>query len=304
MIRLTKLRELLLSAPPSTGRPAHLGAASGLARVGNLLYVVADDEHHIGIFRLGSSAPGRLLRIFAGELPAQKSERKAQKPDLEALTVLPPSAENPHGALLAIASGSKARRRKGALLMLDAQGNAGGVRECDLSGAFAALEKQVPKLNIEGAFVDRGDLYLLQRGNRGAPQSGLLRYELSAFLASLESGARIAPKDFLELELGAIEGVVLSPTDGASLPDGDFVFSAVAEDTNDSYRDGPCVGAALGIAGCDGRVRALWRLEHPHKIEGIDASVDGDTVRLLLVTDADDPATAACLYTAWLPRPG
>src|SRR5262245_5072720 len=131
MIRLTKVRELRLSAPPSAGRPAHLSAASGLARVGSLLYVVADDELHLGIFGLGSTAPGRLMRIFSGELPAEKSERKAQKPDLEALTVLPPSAEHPRGALLAIASGSKARRRKGALLALDAQGNASGARECD-----------------------------------------------------------------------------------------------------------------------------------------------------------------------------
>jgi hypothetical protein len=298
LIPLTKLRELDLASPPSAGRPAHLSAASGLARIGNSLYVVADDELHIGVFEMSPGMPGRLLRMFSGELPGPKAERKAHKPDLEALTVLPRSAGHPHGALLAIASGSTARRRKGALVTLDAQSNPSTVRECDLSGIFAALETQIPALNIEGAFVHGSELCLLQRGNRSAPQSGVLRYELAAFLESLESGALLAPRSFCALELGAIDGVTLSPTDGAILPDGDFIFSAVAEDTKDSYRDGPCVGAALGIARPDGQVRSLWRLEHPHKVEGVDASVAGDIVQLLLVTDADDPAIAAGLYSA------
>ena len=43
------------------------------------------------------------------------------------------------------------------------------------------------------------------------------------------------------LDLGAVDGVPLSLTDGAPLPGGEWLFSAVAEDTSDSVADGACV---------------------------------------------------------------
>ena len=117
LLSLLKLRTLDLEAPSGAGRPLHLSAASGLVRAGAFLYVVADDELHLGVFRTGSSAPGRLIRLFHGELPQPPAERKAKKPDLEALTVLPASTDCHYGALLAVASGSKPRRRRGVLLV-------------------------------------------------------------------------------------------------------------------------------------------------------------------------------------------
>ena len=74
---------------------SHLSAASGLVRVRQRLYVVADDELHLGQFDDCSSptpnaAPGTLLRLLDGELPAGKKQRKAAKPDLESLALLPP----------------------------------------------------------------------------------------------------------------------------------------------------------------------------------------------------------------------
>ena len=44
-----------------------------------------------------------------------------------------------------------------------------------------------------------------------------------------------------------------------------------------------------------------YQLEHPYKIEGVDAIEEAGVVRLLLVTDADDANTAACLYSAAIP---
>ena len=83
------------------------------------------------------------------------------------------------------------------------------------------------------------------------------------------------------------------------MPDGATVFTAIAEDTDDAYHDGPCVGAAIGIAErSGGRLRCLHRLERPYKVEGVDARVEGDVIRLLLVTDADDAAVPAGLFSA------
>jgi len=308
LISLTKIRELDLSVPTSAGRTAHLSAASGLVRAGRFLYVVADDELHLGVFHATEAKAGHLIRLFPGELPAPAKERKARKPDLEALALLPAFAGYPHGALLALGSGSKRNRRMGVLLALDAQGEAGDKPQvCDLSGLFSVPEEIFAALNIEGAIVLGDELCLLQRGNKRTTENAVIRFQLSALLDLLGAGRPAAPAKSLipsaicPVVLGEIEGIPLCFTDAAALPNGEFVFAAIAEDTEDNYNDGPCKGAAIGIADRQGRLRCLHRLERPHKIEGIDARVESDVIRLLLVTDADDAAIPASLYSASLP---
>ena len=299
MITLEKIRELDLAAPAGVGAPPYLSAASGLVSVGAHLYVVADDELHLGVFPLAATSAGHLVRLFAGMLPSAPAERKAGKPDLEALTLLPPFPACPHGALFALGSGSTPRRRTGVLVALDAQGAPRGApRLCDLSGMFASLGARFAALNIEGAVVIGDELCLLQRGNRRIAQNAIIRFHLSSVLDTLQSGAPIAPSMLHAFELGEVAGIPLCFTDGAALPGGDIVFSAVAEDTPDSYNDGPCAGAAIGIAARDGTLRYLERLDGCHKIEGIDAKVHNDIIRLLLVTDADDASVPASLFSA------
>ena len=105
MIVPQRIRALDLVEPSSPGRPAHLSAASSLVRVGNFLYVVADDEHHLGVFGAAGAGAGTLLRLFEGELPESRKKRKKKKPDVEALVLLPPFAKFTHGALFALGSG-------------------------------------------------------------------------------------------------------------------------------------------------------------------------------------------------------
>jgi hypothetical protein len=94
-LELRKLRDLDLEEPSAPGRPAHLSAASGVARRGEFVYVIGDDELHLGVFRLSSNAPGRLRRVLGGDLPADHERRSSAKPDLEALTLLPPFESRP-----------------------------------------------------------------------------------------------------------------------------------------------------------------------------------------------------------------
>lgn len=298
MITLSKVRELKLSAA-APGRLLHLSAASGLVCLNSFNYVVADDEIHLGVFRANSSNPGHLIRLLDGELPASKSDRKKQKPDFEALTLLPAYGDYPHGALLALGSGSRPNRRLGTLLGLDAQGAVhGSPQVVDLSPILASLDDEFPALNIEGAVVSGAELRLFQRGNKRHAENAIVRFQLSAFLNALNSertGA-IKPTTINKFDLGQIDGIPFCFTDAAALPDGSMVFTAVAEDTNDSYNDGACAGAAVGIA--DNELRCLHRLERPYKVEGVDARMEGSVVRLLLVTDADDADTAASLFSA------
>jgi hypothetical protein len=302
MIRVTRIRELTLRTPSRPGRHLHLSAASGLVLAGDFLYVVADDEHHLGVFPATGEASGELIALFPGELPAAKEARKARKPDLEVLTRLPPFPGYPGGALLALASGSKRNRRTGALLSLDVHGAVTGTpRPIDFSGVFEMLELQFPALNIEGAVVVADRLRLLQRGSKRQAHNAWIDLCLPDVLGALGASDSVDKRMLVGtrfFDLGTIDGIPLGFTDGAALPDGALIFTAVAEDSESSYEDGPCVGAAVGMADSDGRVRFLQRLDANHKVEGIDAQVEGDVIRLLLVTDADEESIPACLLTA------
>jgi hypothetical protein len=301
MVSLTKIRDLDLAVATGAGRPLHLSAASGLVCVGRSLYVVADDELHLGVFHADSAEPGNLIRLFDGVLPNSPLKRKKRKPDLEALAGLPPLDGHPHGALLALGSGSaeRATRRVGALLSLDAQGDVTGApRNLDFSGLFVPLEQRFAGLNIEGATANGDEFWLLQRGNKGDRQNAIVRYSLTDFLNALNADEvdEIEPIGFSDFDLGEIDGIPFGFTDGAALPDGRLVFSAVAEDTDNAYADGRCAGAALGIID-RGEVQSL-PLDHPYKIEGVSAQTNGDAIELLLVTDDDDPAISAGLLSA------
>ncbi|WP_426231537.1 DUF6929 family protein [Pararhizobium sp. DWP3-4] len=305
MISLTKIRELIIKAPSTRRRPLHISAASGLVCVGSTLYVVADDELHLGVFSTTEPQPGDLIRLFDGALPDIKAERKRRKPDLEALVLIPPIRNFPHGALLAIGSGSRPNRRRGALLGLDANGAVcGSPRELDLSPILGPLKDAFPELNIEGAVVFGDELRLFQRGNKQQADNAIIRYPLSRVLAALQRlGAdTIVPSAIHRLDLGSIGGVPFSFTDAAALPNGDMVFCAVAEDTEDAYRDGPCIAAGIGIADNNGHIVSFQHLDRPYKVEGINARQDGDRLNLLLVTDADDPGMPAALFSTSIPK--
>lgn len=290
-------REIRKLAVDPAGHPrglSFLSAASGLVRVGERLYVVADDENHLGVFDAAGTAPGRLIRLFDGDLPDSAKKRKAQKADLEALLLLPSTAQWPAGALLALGSGSRPSRFSGALLKLDERGEAHGpARAIDLEPLYDALSARFAELNIEGAFIAGDALVLLQRGSMSGPNA-VVRFSLKDVTAWL-SGATtsLRPHSIVDCDLGVVDGVPFAFTDGAALPDGSWLFSAVAEQTDNSYDDGACLAVAIGVADCDGSVRSMRRLAPTRKVEGIEAQVRGATITIGMVTDADDPSIPA-----------
>lgn len=244
-----------------------------------------------------------MIRIFHGDLPDDKKERKRSKPDLEALVLLPPFSDYSHGALFAIGSGSTKHRERGALLPLDEHGQVhGSPRVLDLSRLFVPMHKHVGDFNIEGAVIVGDRLMLLQRGNKGDGINALVSVELSRVLLSIETGDAIGEMtfDMHVCDLGSISGIPFTFTDAAALPDGRIVFSAIAEDTENSYLDGACVGAAIGILAADRRLQKLERLQPGAKVEGVHARPDANRLQLLLVTDADDAAVPASLYAGEL----
>lgn len=306
------IRHLTLDPAQHPRGQAHLSAASGLVRVRQRLYVVADDELHLGVFEdhaapgaVGGedTTPGTLVRLLEGDLPHDKSKRKKAKPDLETLAHLPPLPGCPAGALLALGSGSKPQRETGVLVALDVHGVPNGrMATVDLGPLYAPLHKRFTDLNIEGAFVLSGELLLLHRGNKGDALSACIRFDwnlIAPWLAGREPKPPSA-KSVQLMDLGEVEGVPLGLTDGTALQGGAWAFCAVAESTDNSYHDGACVGSAIGIVAPDGTLRHIYPLAGSPKVEGIaaqradkESSTPGDTWVFTLVTDPDDPHTPA-----------
>lgn len=313
-LELHALRELTLGSHTHTPGQQHVSAASGLVCAHGRAYVVADDELHLAVFR-GATAPGRLVRLFGhsaeGQLPRNPAKRKRRKPDGETLALVPATHAWPHGALLALGSGSKPQRCQAAWLPL----GAGGVllqapRTLDLAPLYADLGRRFDELNIEGAFFHGEAFVLLQRGNRGGSPNAVIQYRAAAVLAWMQGQAGVPrPVHVAEQLLGKLARVPLTFTDGTALDAEHWIFTAVAEATDDSVADGACVGAVVGIMSRNRNRSRQFELQTMRalpagvKAEGVAARVVDGELWLCLVTDADDSRVPSRLWRARWPAP-
>lgn len=293
-VHLSRLRDLTTKTPLASGH-AFLSAASGMAVAGKRLCVVADDDHCLALFALDDDAPGTLVPLIAGELPREAAARKRAKPDFEVLVALEGSDDT---RLLVLGSGSTPQRMRGAIFELATNGAARAVRPLDLRPLFAAIAPLVPEVNVEGAVVAGEDMLLFNRGNMTHPASQVVTVPVADILAGTCMRATLRA----ELALPVSAGVPFTVTDAALLGGGHILLSAVAEATADSYADGKLAGAAIVELGSALEVLAIHPVDPPLKIEGLSAHQTAGGIRLLCVTDADDPDSVAGLYSGELPR--
>lgn len=304
MILLSPIKTLTLSSPSQKHRHPHLSAASGLVQVGDWLYVVADDDNHLGLFARDGDDHGELIPIFSSDLPLELEERKAVKPDLEVLTLIPTSKKYPEGAMLALGSGSKEARHRGVIIAFNAQGELGDAEIIDLAPLYHALKEEIGKINIEGAVIIDKDIILFQRGNKKNKLNATIRFPLKQFYQyTLTSDKK--PKHKLDAvitpyELGEIAGVPLCFTDATTLPDGTIIFTAAAENTSDAYLDGQCMGSIIGVIKNQSDLHSTIAIDKIIKAEGVEAQLVNNKIHLLLVTDADDETAPAQVYAAEL----
>jgi hypothetical protein len=301
MLHARKLRELTIDRQgPGRG---YVSSASGLVRTGETIYVAADDERGLAVFPAGGDAPGRLVRFMPGELSTDSALRKREKPDLEALALLPPTQQMPGGGLLALESGSKPNRRGGVLWHLDGRGAlAGEPQRLGLTDLYLGLEAEIADLNIEGATVTGEQLLLFQRGNGRAGVNAMIALDLATVLRALRDRvvSSAAVIGIRRHELGEANGVRLCFSDATALPGAGVLFTAVAEGGDDTYLDGRCTGSAVGLLTPVGDLDWIRPLDPPAKVEGIEAHRTGAWTELLLVADPDDPDSPAPLLTALL----
>jgi len=304
-LELRALRELSLDEPSGEGRPAHLSAGSGIVRRGDFAYVIGDDEVFLAVFRLSAAGePGKLVRALAGELPLDHGARKDAKPDLEALTVLPPFGGHPYGALLGLGSGSAPGRDRGFVWALDAHGELRGeAREVDLSPLYGLLSESIDHLNVEGAAVMGDRLWLLQRGGSEDHAAGIVaELDLGDVMESLQRDHRLDRHELAAVrayDLGTLEGVPLTFSDATPVADELLVFTASAEG-----EDGAIRGSVVGTLATDGDVRRLRTIDRRYKVEGVHATIDTGVMDFLFVCDQDDPDSPSPLLSAAMPVDG
>ena len=302
MLATHKIRDLVLSAPPSEGRPPHVTAASGLIRSSGRIYVISDDDFILAVFSIDNDDPGEVKLLLTGPIPMELMRTRLDKADLETMTLVPSFPAAPHGGLLALGSGSTPNRRNGAFWRLDDNGDVQGEpTQIDLSDVYARISTSCSELNIEGAAVVGDSCRLLQRGNGLHGQNAVVDLHLDRVLSALAEGSAIpgsAVRFVKKHDIGDIEGVPLGFTDGSPLEDGRMVFAASAEDTTDPTKDGVVTGSSIGIVDAEGGVERIEPLAELYKIEGVHADEGDGGISLVLVADADDPSVPSPLLAA------
>lgn len=301
-LELRRLRDLDLGEAPGEGVPPHIASASGVVRRGEFVYVIGDDLLQIGAFELAAGGPGVLLEVLPGDLAEDPEERAAHKPDLEALTALPPIDAEPHGGLLGLGSGSNPTRDRGFFWSFAADGSLHRTpRTIDLHPVYAELRGELDgRVNIEGAAVLGGRLWLFHRANEGGGPNAVAEFELGDLSRTLAEDLVIDPEELRALhryELGDLEGVPVCFSDAAMLADELICFTASAEDS----ASGEIHGSVVGTIDSSGNVRRLRTIDPRWKVEGVDAAVDTGVIDLLFVCDQDDPATPSPLLNATMP---
>ena len=307
-LELRHLRDLDLAAPPEPGGAAHVASASGVVRRGDFVYVIGDDQLHLGVFRMSSPEPGETVRVLEGDLPEDAESRSDAKPDLEALTMLPPFAGHAYGALLGLGSGSGPERDRGFVWPLNADGSLRDrVRPLDLAPLFERLRADIEALNVEGACVVGDRLWLMHRGNRGGTTNVVAELSLDRVMESILGDGRIDPGELAALrsyDLGRLDGVELTFSDATPLGGDLLVFTASAEGESADGGDGSIRGSVIGTIDSGGEVQRLRTIDRRYKVEGVHASIDTGVMDLLFVCDQDDPSAPSPLLSAAMPVDG
>ncbi len=290
-LNISKLRDLPLSA------------ASGLVKVDKKIFVVADDELSLSSYSLEDLNFNEVLQLLPGILPDKHKERKKQKPDWEALCLLPESLSFSN-RLLVVPSGSKTQRVLGSLIEIQNTGLRNPII-IDFSSLYEELFKSFPELNIEGAAVHGSCLKLFQRGNGSKGQNAIIELDYKKFLSSIHESQALGPsliQNISSYDLGKLNGTPLGFTDACSLSEDRLFFLAVAEDGESTYLDGEYQGAILGCIDKDGNVISSYQLDCPHKPEGLWIENVAEQIHFFLVTDADNREQKASLCHGLLPR--
>jgi hypothetical protein len=299
-LELKVMRDLDLERGPAPGEPARVCAASGLVRRGGFAYVIGDDLLDVAVFDLAGTDPGTLHPALRRE----EGEETGDKPDLEALTAVPPFEACPFGGLLGLGSGSKESRDRGFFWPLDANGALDGEpRQVDFAPLYGLLRSELGEINVEGVCVFGDALWIFNRGNSAKSPNAVASVALPDLGETLGGDREVGVEELAGLaayELGEFDGVDLCFSDATQLSDELVAFTASAE--TEGAADGNAIrGSVVGTIDGDGTVRRLRAIDRKWKVEGIDATLGSGILDLAFVCDQDDEEAPSPLLSATMP---
>jgi Family of unknown function (DUF6929) len=299
-LELRRLRDLDVRRPAADERRPFVCAASAVVRRGDFTYVIGDDELDLAVFEISRPEPGELRRALPGELPTDEEGRQAQKPDVEALTALPPFGRAPHGGILGLGSGSGPGRDRGFSWALDADGSLlGDAATIDLGPLYDLLRAETPEVNVEGAAVMGEAFWLFNRGRGDGNPNAVAELALTDLIDSLTGDLTLNARElrgWRTYDLGELGGVPLSFSDATPLADDLIAFTASAE-----ADDGAIEGSVVGTISATGEVRRLRTIDRRWKVEGIHAAIDTGVIDLVFVCDQDSDDEPSPLLSATMP---
>jgi hypothetical protein len=304
-------------ADAALDRPAHVRAASSLARIGDRLAIIQDDANFIAVLNADGGGVESITLPADRRGVRQFDDRRGNKRfklDLEASLAI---VEDGRTTLYAFGSGSSPARERVAVVTGWGAGDI-SVRLVAAPALYAALHAAPAfsgsDLNLEGVALQGDDLWLFGRGN-GAnlgdrrPVNATCTISWAGVRAHLRSPSHpilLEARRTTQYDLGAIGTVGLGFTDAMAVTSG-FLYAAAAEDSPDARTDGPVAGSCLGIIASDGQARWSPLTDaagaiFDGKVEGIAWSAR-DRDRITAVLDHDDPDIPAELCIIALSGP-
>ena len=264
-------------------------SGSGLALLGDTLYIVGDDAPYVykmnqrqeGFSRIGIKG---IVEMGQLRIP------KEVKPDLEGAVFM-----NLRGRrrLVAFGSGSMSPERDW-LLVMDPR-NPDSQRMMRISGLYEGLRERTQTepedWNIEGVTVAEDSVMLLNRGNN----RGIL-FSVKDFEAYLERGELPGRVREVEILLPMVNEHPARISGAAALSGKKVLFTASIEDTPNWYTDGPIMGSLVGVFDKNSGNLDWYELLKEEKGELLKQKVESvvmvrngeDGMELMLVADNDD----------------
>jgi len=301
VIELINIGRLSLQVPTTDRGLLHISAASGLVLFKEKFFVVSDDELHLAIFPKNNIERGTLFTFVDEVLPIEAKERKKQKPDWEALVLLPKTPNDNYDSLLLIPSGSTKKRFLGFLIYLDNEGMPFEAKSVDFTELYRELGHKFSELNIEGATIAGEELKLFQRGNGVLKQNGIINLNLLKIRSCLQSsGILQIPSDSIistkNLDLGCMGKTIIGPGDATTIRNEKILLVGSAEDSENTYDDGAIVGAGIGLLNQASVVEWFIPFRDKIKPEGVAVEEDEFKIKVYIVTDPDDADQASTVY--------
>jgi hypothetical protein len=296
-LELRTVRDLDIVRPEDDDGPPRITSASAVVRRGDFAYVIGDEERALAAFSISSDEPGELRTV----LPPGGGDRKRDKPDIEALSILPPFEGAPYGAILGLGSGSDddGSRDRGFSWRLAADGALDGDPDViDLHPLYEMLRGEIEDLNIEGSAVLGEQFWLFHRGNEGG-RNIVAELELSEVMQSLRGDLAIDAHELQAVrayELGELAGTPLCFSDATPLTEDKIVFTASAEDG-----DGAIHGSVVGTIASSGEIERLRTIDERWKVEGVHAALDTGVIDFVFVCDQDSDDEPSPLLSATMP---